>query len=66
MPEPGGNVTVDGLLDHGETLRYGQRIQFTCDSPGLKLVGPKEATCQENGEWSPLPSCEGKVLPLVF
>ncbi|KAL7866758.1 hypothetical protein AOLI_G00145720 [Acnodon oligacanthus] len=50
---------MDGLPDYDTTLRYGHRIQFTCNRPGLKLVGPKEATCQENREWSGrLPRCE--------
>ncbi|XP_017557926.1 complement factor H-like [Pygocentrus nattereri] len=59
LPETESNVIMDGLLDYDTTLRYGHRIQFTCNSPGLKLVGPKESTCQENGEWSGhLPRCE--------
>ncbi|KAI4876257.1 hypothetical protein NFI96_023422 [Prochilodus magdalenae] len=58
-PETESNIIMDGLPDYGDTLRYGHRVQFTCNSPGLKLVGSKEVTCQEDGEWSsPLPRCE--------
>uniref|UniRef100_A0A4W4EXH3 Sushi domain-containing protein n=1 Tax=Electrophorus electricus TaxID=8005 RepID=A0A4W4EXH3_ELEEL len=58
-PQLGGKITVDGLTDYEKPLREGHRLQFVCDSPGLKLVGPREVTCQENGEWSSsFPRCE--------
>ncbi|XP_072517217.1 complement factor H-like [Salminus brasiliensis] len=57
-PATEGNIIVDGLSDFGGPLRYGHRVQFTCNSPGLKLVGLKEVICKDNGEWSgPLPRC---------
>ncbi|XP_066503179.1 complement factor H-like [Hoplias malabaricus] len=59
LPETESNVIVVDLPDYGNVLRYGYRLQFTCNSPGLKLLGPKEVTCQENGEWtSSPPRCE--------
>ncbi|XP_076880716.1 complement factor H-like [Brachyhypopomus gauderio] len=58
-PQLGGRITVDGLTDYDTPLRYGHSLRFTCAGPGLRLVGPREITCHENGDWSsPFPRCE--------
>ncbi len=53
---------MEGLPYHPEDLiRYGHRLTFSCVGE-LILRGPKEITCQSNGEWSsPFPKCVGKV-----
>ncbi|XP_053490547.1 complement factor H isoform X1 [Ictalurus furcatus] len=65
LPVAKDNIIVDGLPDYDNPIRYGHQLQFTCHSTGLKLVGPKEVICGENGEWSnPFPTCEEIVCEL--
>lgn len=55
-------VKVEGLPDYGDLIRDGHRLQFSCEEQGYTLKGPKEITCQSNGEWNQtFPHCEGEV-----
>ncbi|XP_048037433.1 sushi, von Willebrand factor type A, EGF and pentraxin domain-containing protein 1-like [Megalobrama amblycephala] len=59
------NVRVEGLPDNEGLIRYGHRLTFSCIDYGWVLQGPKEITCQLNGQWSgPFPKCEGATCPL--
>jgi len=60
-------MRVEGLPDYDELIRYGHRLTFSCDVRGQILQGPKEITCQSNGQWSsPFPKCEGKDAEGIF
>ncbi|XP_030837511.1 sushi, von Willebrand factor type A, EGF and pentraxin domain-containing protein 1 isoform X2 [Strongylocentrotus purpuratus] len=38
---------------------HGSTVRFTCADPGMHLVGERERTCQEDGQWSgSSPTCE--------
>ncbi|KAI5619409.1 complement factor H like 4 precursor [Silurus asotus] len=66
-PETKNNIIVNGLPAYNIPLRYGHRLTFTCNSPGLKIIGPNEIICEKNGKWSgPSPACEVfcKLLPI--
>ncbi|KAI5101563.1 complement factor H like 4 precursor [Silurus meridionalis] len=65
-PETKNNIIVNGLPDYDNPLRYGHHLIFTCDSPGLKIIGPNEIVCEENGEWSgSSPACEEVICELL-
>ncbi|XP_077082792.1 complement factor H-like [Siphateles boraxobius] len=52
------NMRVEGLPDYDELIKYGHRLTFSCVAYGQILQGPKEITCQSNGQWSsPFPKC---------
>ncbi|XP_056615271.1 sushi, von Willebrand factor type A, EGF and pentraxin domain-containing protein 1-like [Triplophysa dalaica] len=52
-------VKTQGLPDYGDLIRDGHRLQFSCEEQGYILKGPKEITCQSNGEWNDkFPHCE--------
>ncbi|XP_051764951.1 complement factor H-like isoform X2 [Ctenopharyngodon idella] len=59
------NVRVEGLPENDGLIRYGHRLTFSCSDYGWILQGPKEITCQSNGQWSgPFPKCVGATCPL--
>ncbi|KAI7791385.1 hypothetical protein IRJ41_018776, partial [Triplophysa rosa] len=52
-------LKMEGLPDYGDLIRHGHRLQFSCTEQGYALKGPKEITCQSNGEWDEkFPHCE--------
>ncbi|XP_073669684.1 complement factor H isoform X2 [Paramisgurnus dabryanus] len=51
-------IKVEGLLDYGDLMRHGHRLQFSCEQGDI-LRGHKEIICQSNGNWNhPIPKCE--------
>ncbi|KAK3090083.1 hypothetical protein FSP39_009008 [Pinctada imbricata] len=55
--ESPSRVTSNGRMI-GDDFSYGATISYECD-PGYNLVGSKNRTCQDNGEWDEkIPICE--------
>ncbi|RXG68519.1 Sushi, von Willebrand factor type A, EGF and pentraxin domain-containing protein 1 [Armadillidium vulgare] len=45
-----------GIID-GDKYTFGHIIDFSCFE-GYKLIGEPKATCQSNGKWTDMPTCE--------
>ncbi|KAL2090375.1 hypothetical protein ACEWY4_015063 [Coilia grayii] len=52
-------VTLRGTAAHGDPVKYGETLHFTCAQEGMAISGEKQVTCTASGEWSaPFPKCE--------
>ena len=44
----------------GEDFSFGRTVNYECDS-GFKLIGSRNRTCQDSGQWSgEPPTCNGR------
>ncbi|XP_065189468.1 sushi, von Willebrand factor type A, EGF and pentraxin domain-containing protein 1-like [Sycon ciliatum] len=59
----GGHRVADGMVSIVGTFLYQSEITFLC-SPGYRLIGMRNATCQANGTWTTsAPLCIRKQCP---
>ncbi|XP_073717957.1 complement component receptor 1-like protein [Misgurnus anguillicaudatus] len=53
------DMKVDRIPNQEGLIKPGHRVKLSCLVDGLIIKGPKELTCQADGEWSsPFPKCE--------